>query len=117
NIGRTCNGGLTRLPLSMEDKKMRGVFVEWLKNAGLKIRIDDLGNIYGRREGYKNDLGGVMMGSHLDTQPNGGRFDGIMGVLSALEVIRTLNDYNVKTRRAIEIVNFTAEESGRFDIP
>src|SRR5690625_2749057 len=117
DIGKTAGGGLTRLALSPEDKKMRDIFVSWLEEAGLEVRIDDLGNIYGRRNGKHNDLGAVMVGSHLDTQPKGGRFDGILGVLTALEVIRTLNDYEIETARPIEIVNFTAEESGRFGVP
>ncbi|WP_010530051.1 M20 family metallo-hydrolase [Lentibacillus jeotgali] len=117
NIGKTKGGGLTRLPLSKEDKEMRDVFIGWLKESGLSVRIDDLGNIYGRRDGKNKNAGAVMIGSHLDTQPKGGRFDGILGVLSALEIIRTLNDYNVETERPIEIVNFTAEEGGRFGVP
>lgn len=116
-IGATEGGGLTRLPLSKEDKEMRDVFIGWLREAGLRVRIDDMGNIYGRREGKNKNAGAVLIGSHLDTQPKGGKFDGILGVLSALEVIRTLNDHNVKTQRPIEIVNFTAEEGGRFGIP
>lgn len=116
-IGETKGGGLTRLPLSQEDKLMRDIFVGWLKDANLDVRIDDMGNIYGRRNGENNNTGGIMIGSHLDTQPNGGRFDGIVGVLCALEVIRTLNDYNIKTEKPIEIVNFTAEEGGRFGVP
>ncbi|RST74125.1 Zn-dependent hydrolase [Siminovitchia acidinfaciens] len=117
NIGKTKGGGLTRLPLSKEDKEMRDVFISWLKDAGLHVRIDDMGNIYGRRDGTNKNAGAVMIGSHLDTQPKGGRFDGILGVLSALEVIRTLNDNNIETERPIEIVNFTAEEGGRFGVP
>lgn len=116
-IGTTRNGGLTRLALTREDKEMRDIFVKWLKDEKLEVRIDDIGNIYGRRKGRNNCLPAVMVGSHLDTQPNGGRFDGILGVLSALEVVRTLNDHNIETERAIEIVNFTNEEGERFTPP
>lgn len=117
NIGRTAGGGLNRLPLSKEDKEMRDVFLGWLEEAKLDIRVDDMGNIYGRRPGRHKAAGAVMVGSHLDTQPMGGRFDGIMGVLAALEVIRTLNDFDIETERSIELVNFTAEEGGRFGVP
>jgi len=117
SIGRTDRGGLHRLALSREDKEMRDIFCGWLEDAGLKVRVDDIGNIYGRREGKNPEAGVVMTGSHLDTQPKGGRFDGILGVLAALEAVRTLNDYGVETERPIEIVNFTCEESGRFAPP
>src|SRR5690625_1309824 len=92
SIGKTEKGGLHRLALSQDDKKIRDVFITWLKEAGLSVRIDDFGNIYGRREGKNSHAPVVAIGSHLDTQPTGGRFDGILGVLGALEVIRTLND-------------------------
>src|SRR5699024_8190079 len=84
--------------------------------SNLRVRVDDYGNMYGRRDG-QTDLSPILIGSHLDTQPNGGRFDGILGVLTSLEIIRTLNDYNIKTVRPIEIVNFTNEEGARFDPP
>lgn len=116
-IGATKNNGLNRLALTQEDKEMRDVFVDWLKNENLNVKIDDVGNIYGRREGKDEDAGSIMIGSHLDTQPMGGRFDGIIGVLAGLEIIRTLNDYNIETKRPIEIVNFTAEEGARYGIP
>ena len=117
SIGTTENGGLSRLALTAEDKKIRDIFIRWLKEAGLSIKIDDLGNIYGRREGKNKDAGAIMIGSHLDTLPKGGRYDGIMGVLSSLEVIRTLNDLKIETERPIEIVNFTNEEGERFTPP
>lgn len=116
NIGKTANGGLNRLALTATDKEMRDLFVSWLKAENLAVRIDDFGNIYGRREG-KADLPPIVMGSHLDTQPKGGRFDGILGVLSGLEVIRTLNEHNIETMRPIEIINFTNEEGARFEPP
>src|SRR5699024_8180283 len=81
-VGATANGGLYRLALTKEDKQIRDIFVNWMKEEGLDVRVDDLGNIYGRREGKQKDLPIVMVGSHLDTQPSGGRFDGILGVLA-----------------------------------
>src|SRR5690625_3551907 len=110
SIGETKNGGITRLALTEEDKQMRDIFIDWLEKENLQIRIDDFGNIYGRREG-KNKKGPVVaVGSHLDTQLLGGRYDGVLGVLSALEAIRVLNDYNIETIYPIEIINFTNEE-------
>lgn len=116
DIGKIPGNGLRRLALSDEDKIMRDLFLSWMEEANLETRIDDYGNMYGRREG-REDLSPIVIGSHLDTQPNGGRFDGILGVLAALEVIQTLNDQNVKTLRPIEIINFTNEEGARFEPP
>ncbi|WP_188624541.1 Zn-dependent hydrolase [Caldalkalibacillus thermarum] len=116
-IGRLPNGGLCRLALSNEDKAMRDLFVTWLKEEQLQVRVDDFGNIYGRRPGRNPDSSPVMIGSHLDTQPQGGQYDGVLGVLSALEVIRVLNEHNIETERPIEIVNFTNEEGARFEPP
>lgn len=114
-IGRP--GGLARLTLSDSDKEMRDLFVSWCQEAGLTVRIDGIGNIFARRSGTDDSLPPVVMGSHLDTQINGGRFDGIAGVLGALEVCRRLNDIGHKTRRALEIVNWTNEEGSRFSPP
>lgn len=116
-IGATPNGGLHRLALSIDDKQMRNLLINWFEEEGLSIRVDDFGNMYGRREGkYQHQLP-VVIGSHLDTQPCGGRFDGILGVLAALEVVRSLNEANVQTDRPIEIINFTNEEGARFEPP
>lgn len=117
SIGATSNGGMNRLALSLEDKQMRDIFKKWMENAGLEVRVDDLGNMYGRREGKNKDSAAILVGSHLDTQANGGRYDGILGVLMALEVICTLNENNIETKRPIEIVNFTNEEGARFEPP
>src|SRR5699024_2778506 len=97
--------------------EMRDIFQKWMEEAGLTVRIDDFGNMYGRREGKLKDAPAVALGSHLDTQPTGGKFDGVLGVLSALEVIRVLNDYDITTDYPIEIVNFTNEEGARFRPP
>ena len=116
-IGRGREGGLSRLALSDADKEVRDVFVGMCRDAGLTVRIDKVGNIFARRAGLDDGLPPVLVGSHLDTQANGGRFDGIVGVLGALEVIRTLNDLQHVTRRPLEIVNWTNEEGARFSPP
>ncbi len=111
------NGGLCRLALSDEDAKMRDLFVDWCKEAGCTVSVDRVGSIFARRDGQDNTLPPVIMGSHLDSQPTGGRFDGVLGVLSGLEVIRTLNENNVNTLRPIEVVCWTNEEGARFQPP
>lgn len=115
-IGQGREGGLSRLALGAADGEMRDLFVQWCREAGLEVRIDGIGSIFARRPG-REDLPPVLIGSHLDTQDNGGRFDGIVGVLGALEVVRRLNDLGVTTRRSIEIVNWTNEEGARFSPP
>lgn len=112
-FGATPNGGVTRLALSDEDKAARDLLRTWFEDAGLQLRVDDFGNMIGHRAA-KQHLSPLVIGSHLDTVPQGGRYDGILGVLSALEVIRTLNDAGIETERPIEIVNWTAEEGSRF---
>lgn len=109
--------GLRRLALTDADKEMRDLFVSWCKEDGLKVTIDPMGSIFARRPGKNNELPPVLIGSHLDTQETGGRYDGVVGVLGALEVIRTLNDLGHTTRRPVEIVNWTNEEGGRFPPP
>jgi beta-ureidopropionase / N-carbamoyl-L-amino-acid hydrolase len=116
-IGKGREGGLSRLALTDSDKEMRDLFVSWCRDAGLTVSVDQTGSIFGRRAGRDDSLPPVVLGSHLDTQVNGGRFDGIVGVLGALEVVRTLNDVNHITRRPIEIVNWTNEEGSRFSPP
>jgi N-carbamoyl-L-amino-acid hydrolase len=113
-IGGTPGGGVTRLALSDEDKKARDLFVKWLKELELEITIDEMGNIFGRRPGRRNDLPPVMSGSHIDSQPKGGRFDGILGVMGMLEVMRTLHENKVETERPVVIVDWTNEEGSRF---
>lgn len=116
-IGPGRPGGLSRLALTDADREMRDQFVTWCREAGLDVSVDEMGNIFGRRSGEDDDLPPVMIGSHLDTQVNGGRFDGIAGVLAGLEVIRCLNDAGHVTRRPIVIVNWTNEEGARFSPP
>jgi len=113
-IGATPSGGVRRLALSDEDRAARDLLVRWLEGAGCAVRVDDLGNIYGRRAGTAADALPVVMGSHLDTVPTGGRFDGALGVLAALEVVRALNDADAATRRPLEVVCWTNEEGVRF---
>lgn len=116
-IGPGRPGGLARLALSDADREMRDLFAGWCRDAGLALRIDGIGNMFARRPGREDDLAPVVLGSHLDTQFNGGRFDGIAGVLAALEVCRRLDDIGHRTRRPIEIVNWTNEEGARFSPP
>ncbi|MGQ3412493.1 M20 family metallo-hydrolase [Natrinema sp. LN54] len=112
-IGGTDNGGLHRVALSDEDKAVRDWFVTQLEDAGLAVRIDEFGNIFGRRDGRRN-VEPVLVGSHLDSQPNGGIYDGALGVVAALEFVRELNEREVETERPVEIVNWTNEEGSRF---
>ena len=113
-IGATAKGGSHRLTLSDEDKVARDLFAAWCAEAGLSMTIDDMGDMFARRAGQDNEKTPVGMGSHLDTQPFGGRFDGVFGVLAGLEVIRTLNDHGLKTIAPLEVVNWTNEEGARF---
>ncbi len=112
-IGVTEEGGLHRLALSDEDRAAREQFVRDLEDADLRVRVDEVGNIFGRRPG-RGSGDPVLVGSHLDSQPYGGRYDGQLGVLTALETIRSLNDQHIETDRPVEIVNWTNEEGSRF---
>lgn len=113
-IGATPGGGVQRLALSNEDKQARDLFVQWLQDLRLDVTIDELGNIFGKRDGRHDNLPPVVSGSHLDSQPKGGRFDGALGVLGALEVVRTLHENDIDTIRPIVLVNWTNEEGTRF---
>ena len=97
-IGATPGGGVQRLTLTDEDKKARDLFVQWLKEMDCEVTVDEMGNIFGRRPGKNNDLPPVMSGSHIDSQPKGGRFDGILGVMGPLEVVRTLHENQIGDR-------------------
>ncbi|MCY3572603.1 MAG: Zn-dependent hydrolase [Chloroflexi bacterium] len=114
DIGATANGGSHRLTLSDEDKAARDLFAGWCSEAGLTMQVDELGDIFARREGSDAKQAPVAIGSHLDTQPFGGRFDGVFGVLAGLEVIRSLNDHGIATVKPLEVVNWTNEEGARF---
>jgi N-carbamoyl-L-amino-acid hydrolase len=113
-IGATPRGGVKRIALTPEDRAGRDQFVDWCKAAGLGVRVDRMGNIFARREGTDPQAAPVMSGSHLDTQPSGGRFDGCYGVMAALEVCRSLDDYGIRTRRPLEVAVWTNEEGSRF---
>ena len=113
-IGATPKGGVCRLTLTDLDKQGRDLFVQWCEAAGCTVKVDQMGNIFARRPGRNNHLAPVGTGSHLDSQPTGGRFDGVYGVLAGLEVIRTLNDHGIETERPVEASVWTNEEGSRF---
>jgi N-carbamoyl-L-amino-acid hydrolase len=113
-IGATPAGGVCRLALTDDDKAGRDLFVAWCERAGCEVRIDQVGNIFARRAGTDPARASVMTGSHLDSQPTGGKFDGAYGVLAGLELIRTLNDFGIETAAPIEVVAWTNEEGSRF---
>ncbi|MFJ2338989.1 Zn-dependent hydrolase [Pseudomonas protegens] len=113
-IGATARGGNCRLALSDEDRAGRELFAHWCTEAGMSLSVDPIGNLFARRPGSDPDAAPVMMGSHLDTQPEGGRFDGVYGVLAGLEVVRTLNDLGIQTRKPLEVAVWTNEEGARF---
>ncbi|MDR3536011.1 MAG: hydantoinase/carbamoylase family amidase, partial [Acetobacteraceae bacterium] len=113
-IGPTPEGGSRRLALSAEDATARALLLEWAAPLGLSHVQDAIGNMFLRRAGRQPDAGAVAFGSHLDTVPTGGRFDGISGVLSGLEVMRALHEAGVTTRVPLELVNWTNEEGSRF---
>jgi N-carbamoyl-L-amino-acid hydrolase len=116
-VGGLPNGGCRRLALTDEDKAGRDLFVTWCKLSGCEVEIDQVGNIFARRWGMNPELPAVATGSHLDTQPHGGKFDGIYGVLAGLEVIRSLNDAGIQTRASIDVIVWTNEEGARFTPP
>ena len=113
-IGATPEGGAERLAFTAEDGAGRDLVRSWMEDAGLEVRVDGIGNIVGRRAGDDRDAAPVMLGSHIDTVGNGGRYDGNLGVLAALEVARTLNDGGVRTRRPLEVAIFSNEEGSRY---
>lgn len=114
SIGATPLGGVRRITLTDLDRQGRDRVVEWFRAAGLEVRIDPIGNIFGRRAGRDPSRPPIAAGSHIDTQPSGGKFDGAYGVLAGLEVVRTLNDHGVRTDAPIEVVAWTNEEGSRF---
>ncbi|MEH6579521.1 MAG: M20 family metallo-hydrolase [Amphritea sp.] len=113
-IGGTENGGCNRQALTDEDKAGRDLFVSWCKQAGCSITVDSMGNIFARRPGRNNNLPPVITGSHLDTQPTGGKYDGVYGVLAGVEVLETLQENGIETEHPIEVVVWTNEEGARF---
>ncbi len=113
-FGATEKGGCNRLAATALDGQARDLFVSWCKAAGCTISIDKMGNIFARRAGKNNDLPAVVTGSHLDTQPTGGKFDGVFGVLAGVEVLRTLHENNIETNAPFEFSVWTNEEGSRF---
>lgn len=113
-IGATPKGGNCRLALTDLDGQGRDLVTGWMKDAGLDVTIDQIGNIFGRRPGRNPNLLSVATGSHIDTQPTGGKFDGCFGVMAGLEVMRTLQDHNISTEAPLELVIWTNEEGARF---
>ena len=113
-IGETEKGGVCRLTLTDLDKQGRDLVIQWAREAGMNVVIDKIGNGFMRRAGRNNSLPPIMTGSHIDTQPTGGKFDGNYGVLAGIEVVRTLNDHGIETGAPIEVAFWTNEEGSRF---
>jgi len=113
-IGATPKGGVRRVALTPADREGRELFARWCREAGLEVRVDAIGNMFARRPGAAAGSAPVVMGSHLDTQPNGGKFDGAYGVMAGLEVMRALNDAGARTRAPLEVACWTNEEGSRF---
>ncbi len=113
-IGPGVRGGNNRQTLTDADRDGRLLFQKWCEEAGLTVKVDQMGTMFCRRPGADDSLPPVVVGSHLDTQPTGGRYDGVLGVLGGLEIARTLNDLGIRTRHPIEVVNWTNEEGTRF---
>jgi len=113
-VGATPKGGVRRITLTEEDRRGRDLFVQWAREAGLQVRWDAIGNLFARRAGTDPAADPVVIGSHLDSQPNGGKFDGAYGVMAGLEVVRALNDRGIATRAPIEVASWTNEEGSRF---
>ena len=113
-IGGTAKGGIRRLTLSEEDRQVRDWFRNQCEALGCTVATDDVGTMFARREGRDPQALPIAMGSHLDTQPTGGKFDGVLGVLAGLEVLRTLHDMDYRTQAPIELINWTNEEGSRF---
>jgi len=113
-IGPGVRGGNNRQTLTDADGEGRRLFKKWCEAASMEVAVDSMGTMFAHRKGEDESLPPVMVGSHLDTQPTGGRYDGVLGVLGGLEIVRTLNDLGIKTRHPIEVVNWTNEEGTRF---
>jgi len=114
HVGATDKGGVKRLALTDLDRQGRDLVVKWAKAEGLAVTVDAIGNVFMRREGANPNLPPVVTGSHIDTQPTGGKFDGNYGVLAGLEVVRTLNERGIRTEAPIEVAFWTNEEGSRF---
>lgn len=115
DFGRTKNNGVTRLALSEEDRKARDYFRSCCEDLGMTVKVDDMGNMYATLDGIENDKPPVVIGSHLDSVKKGGRFDGVLGVLTGLEVVRTLVENDIKPQIPVVVANITNEEGARFE--
>ena len=113
-IGPGIAGGNNRQTVTPEDGEARKLLQKWSEDAGMTMKVDELGSMFFKREGTDKDALPVVIGSHLDTQPTGGKYDGVLGVLAGLEIVRTLNDLNIQTKHPIFVVNWTNEEGSRF---
>ena len=113
-IGPGIAGGNNRQTLTDEDAEGRALFQSWCEKAGMDMGVDTMGNMFATRAGTDPDALPVYVGSHLDTQPTGGKYDGVLGVLGGLELVRTLNDLDVSTKHPIVVVNWTNEEGTRY---
>lgn len=113
-VGATEKGGNCRLALTDLDRQGRDLVAGWMREAGLEVSVDQIGNIFGRRPGSNPELAPVCTGSHIDTQPTGGRFDGCFGVMAGLEVMRTLQERGIRTEAPLELAIWTNEEGSRF---
>src|SRR5690349_13129571 len=113
-IGGTQKGGICRLTLTDLDRQVRDWFAARAAALGLTLTVDDMGAMFARRQGQRADVPPIAIGSHLDTQPSGGKFDGALGVLAALEAVRTLHAAGYETFAPIEVINWTNEEGARF---
>jgi len=113
-IGPGIAGGNNRQTVTPEDGEARKLLQKWSEDAGMTMKVDELGSMFFKREGTDKNALPVVIGSHLDTQPTGGKYDGVLGVLAGLEIVRTLNDLNIQTKHPILIVNWTNEEGSRF---
>lgn len=114
-IGKIGDTGTCRPTMTILEKEAFELAGSWMKEAGMTVRIDDFGNLIGRLEGSDPSLPVLMMGSHLDSQPYGGRFDGVAGVLCGIEAVCTLAENNIKPKRSIEVISFADEEGWRFN--
>ena len=113
-IGPGIAGGNNRQTVTPEDGEARKLLQKWSEDAGMTMKVDELGSMFFKREGTDKNALPVVIGSHLDTQPTGGKYDGVLGVLAGLEIVRTLNDLNIQTKHPILVVNWTNEEGSRF---
>ncbi|MFO7830441.1 MAG: M20 family metallo-hydrolase [Desulfuromonadaceae bacterium] len=115
-FGVLDNGGVTRLALTPPDHEARTYLIKIMRAEGLEVHIDAVGNIHGVLQGTEPDLAAVVVGSHLDTVPHGGHYDGVVGVLAGIEVVRRLNAKGIRPQRSVRIINFCTEESSRFGV-